>query len=154
MPLTKAPRTASPVKSANPASTPSVPAKRARSATLKTASAKVAKTHALKPADKAKVLVKTAVAKTVAPEAVTRPPKLEKAKKPKLVRDSFTMPKLEYAEIDLLKLRALKLGQVSKKSELLRAGVKALVAMSDSAFLDALAAVPTLKTGRPQASKP
>lgn len=153
MPLTKAPRTASPVKPANTTSTPSAPAKRARSATLKTASAKAAKTR-LKPADQAKVLVKTAVAKSVAPVAVTKPPKLEKAKKPKLVRDSFTMPKLEYAEIDLLKSRALKLGQVSKKSELLRAGVKALVAMSDSAFLDALAAVPTLKTGRPQASKP
>jgi type IV secretory pathway VirB10-like protein len=153
MPLPKAPRATSPAKSANTASTPSVPAKRVRSAPLKTASVKVAKTPAVKPADKVKV-VKPAVPKTVAPVAAAKPQKLEKAKKPKLVRDSFTMPKLEYAEIDLLKSRALKLGQVSKKSELLRAGVKALVAMTDSAFLAALAAVPTLKTGRPQSNKP
>ncbi len=143
MPLTKAPRAARPVKSAsNTTATPSAPAKRVRAAAPKKASAKV--------------VVKPAVTKTVAPVAVTKPQKvekLEKAKKPKLVRDSFTMPKLEYAEIDLLKSRALKLGQASKKSELLRAGVKALTAMSDSAFLAALAAVPTLKTGRPQASK-
>lgn len=72
-----------------------------------------------------------------------------KAAKPKLVRDSFTMPKAEYAAIDLLKQRAAKLARPAKKSELLRAGVKALSALSDKALLAALAAVPTIKTGRP-----
>ena len=65
------------------------------------------------------------------------------------MRDSFTMPKAEYAVIDELKQRAAKLGQPAKKSELLRAGVKALNAMNDAMLRAALLAVPTIKTGRP-----
>ncbi|MDO9166605.1 MAG: hypothetical protein Q7U13_10920 [Rhodoferax sp.] len=72
-----------------------------------------------------------------------------KAKKPKLVRDSFTIPKAEYTVLDDLKQRAGKLASPAKKSELIRAGVKALAAMSDTAFLIALKAVPAIKTGRP-----
>ena len=76
--------------------------------------------------------------------------KFAKVKKPKLVRDSFTIPKDEYVVIDNLKLRAGKLGQPVKKSELLRAGIKALAAMSDIQFKAALSNVPTIKTGRPK----
>jgi hypothetical protein len=39
-----------------------------------------------------------------------------------------------------------------KKTELLRAGIKALAAMSDASFIVALKAVPSLKTGRPSKS--
>lgn len=78
--------------------------------------------------------------------------KLVKAKKPKLVRDSFTIPKAEYTVLDDLKLRSIALAQPIKKSELLRAGIKALAAMSDAAFQAALKAVPTIKTGRPAAN--
>ncbi len=70
-------------------------------------------------------------------------------KKPKLVRDSFTIPKNEYAAIDALKSRAIALGTSVKKSELLRAGLVALQGLSDAAYKAALSAVPTLKTGRP-----
>lgn len=77
-----------------------------------------------------------------------------KAKKPKLVRDSFTMPKPEYAMIDSLKLRAATLASPAKKSELLRAGIKALAGMTDADFIAAVTAVPTLKTGRPKQDKP
>lgn len=73
-------------------------------------------------------------------------------KKPKLVRDSFTIPKDEYAAIDLLKTRAVALGTSIKKSELLRAGLLALQAMNDAGFKQAIAAVPQLKTGRPAAT--
>jgi len=66
------------------------------------------------------------------------------------VRDSFTIPKDEYVVIDLLKVRAGKLGQSVKKSELLRAGIKALAALSDIQFKVALSNVPTIKTGRPK----
>jgi hypothetical protein len=52
-----------------------------------------------------------------------------------------------YAEFP--KQRAGKLSTQIKKSELLRAGIKALAAMSDPAFLSALKLVPTIKTGRP-----
>lgn len=70
-------------------------------------------------------------------------------KKPKLVRDSFTIPKTEFAAIETLKNRAIALGTSVKKSELLRAGLMALQALNDAAYKAALAAVPTLKTGRP-----
>lgn len=79
--------------------------------------------------------------------------KVEKQKKPKLVRDSFTIPKLEYVVLEALKQRATKLTRSVKKSELLRAGIKALAALSDAAFLSALDKVPTIKTGRPASSK-
>ena len=72
-----------------------------------------------------------------------------KTKKIKLVRDSFTIPKPEYLILDNLKLRATDLKHPVKKGELIRAGIKALAAMSDPHFLAALKAVPMLKTGRP-----
>lgn len=75
------------------------------------------------------------------------------AKKPKLVRDSFTIPKDEYAAIGTMKARAEKLGRPAKKSELLRAGLAAIAVLADAAFIAALNAVPTIKTGRPQKSK-
>jgi hypothetical protein len=74
----------------------------------------------------------------------------DKPAKIKLVRDSFTIPKPEYAAIDQLKKRAAKSGLPSKKSEVLRAGLMALAAMGDGAFQAAMSAVPTLKTGRPR----
>lgn len=71
-------------------------------------------------------------------------------KKPKLVRDSFTIPKAEYAAIDSLKDRALAAGRSVKKSELLRAGLLLLTRLDNAALAQALAAVPPLKTGRPK----
>lgn len=83
------------------------------------------------------------------PLAAAKAPKPAKVKKPKLVRDSFTIPKDEYSVLDDLKQRAGRLSSPAKKSELLRAGVKALAAMPDAAFLSALRVVPVVKTGRP-----
>jgi hypothetical protein len=99
----------------------------------------------LKPSTKAGVTESSKI-------RVPAKPKVEKqlkAKKPKLVRDSFTIPKAEYTVMDDLKQRATKLAFPIKKSELLRAGIKALAAMPDQAFLAALQAVPAIKTGRP-----
>lgn len=95
---------------------------------------------------------KAPVNKTVKarPVSTAKPAKAEKPKKPKLVRDSFTIPKAEYVVLDALKLRAAKLTRPAKKSELLRAGIKALAALSDAAFLTALEQVPAIKTGRPK----
>jgi hypothetical protein len=84
-----------------------------------------------------------------APTAKHSEVKLLKAKKPKLVRDSFTIPKLEYLKLEELKHRSVKLGNAIKKSELIRAGIMALAAMSDTNFLKATNAVPAIKTGRP-----
>ena len=115
-----------------------------------TATKTTAKKLAAKPVRK--TAVKKAPVKVATPQPV-KPVKPAKVKKPKLVRDSFTIPKDEYVVIDSLKVRAGKLGQAVKKSELLRAGVKALAAMSDIQFKAALNNVPTIKTGRPKNSK-
>ncbi len=110
-------------------------------------------TTAKAPIKAAPVKSATAKAAQAKPAKPTKAVKPVKAKKPKLVRDSFTIPKDEYVVIDSLKTRAGKLGQAVKKSELLRAGVKALAAMSDIQFKAALNNVPTIKTGRPKSSK-
>lgn len=86
---------------------------------------------------------------TPAPPAIVAGASSEKVRKPKLVRDSFTIPKAEYAVIDSLKQRAAQGGHPVKKSELLRAGLMALAAMKDPALLKTVKAVPPLKTGRP-----
>ncbi len=118
-----------------------------------TATKTTAKKLAAKPVRKTavkKAPVKVATHQPVKPVKAVKPAKV---KKPKLVRDSFTIPKDEYVVIDSLKTRAGKLGQAVKKSDLLRAGVKALAAMSDIQFKAALNNVPTIKTGRPKNSK-
>ena len=123
-----------------------------------------AKAPAAKPAATAKPAAKAAAKpKTVAPAvskpatkpaAAVVPAKETKAKKPKLVRDSFTIPKDEYAVVETLKQRAAALAQPAKKSELLRAGLKLLTTLSDTALRSALQAVPSIKTGRPKAEAP
>ena len=75
----------------------------------------------------------------------------EKMTKPKLVRDSFSMPKADYALIDTLKARAIDGKRPAKKSELLRAGLHALHALSLPALVQALEALTLVKTGRPKA---
>lgn len=71
------------------------------------------------------------------------------ARKPKLVRDSFTFPEADYARIGALKQRAMAAGREVKKSEVLRAGLVALSALSDAALLETLDSVDKLKPGRP-----
>lgn len=128
--------------------------------TRKTAPAKKAATRSApakaKPAAPAVPAAKAAppakAPKAAKPKASAKPVKAEKAdkaKKPKLVRDSFTIPKPEYAVIEVLKQRAARLGRPAKKSEVLRAGVMALEALSDPAFLACVNKVPAIKTGRP-----
>jgi len=86
---------------------------------------------------------------TVASVAAKTEKKKDKAEKVKVVRDSFTIPKTEYAQIAAMKKRAMELGLEVKKSELIRAGLLLLAATSEAAFRKALSQVPTLKTGRP-----
>lgn len=92
--------------------------------------------------------VKTA-SKNTAKEKSIKPVK-EKSVKLKMERDSFTMPKIEYAQFGILKARLEKLGQPAKKSELLRAGIMLLSAMTDTALKTTMTKVPTIKTGRPK----
>jgi len=138
---------------AAPATTPKAkPTKTAKAAAPKAAPVKTAPAKAAKPAAAKKSSTKPAVAKKpVAPKVKLEKP--EKVKKPKLVRDSFTIPKVEYLVLEALKQRAIQLAQPAKKSELLRAGIKALAALSDTDLRTALQAVPAIKTGRPAATK-
>jgi hypothetical protein len=66
-----------------------------------------------------------------------------------MIRDSFTILKPEFAVLETLKLRPAKLATPVKKTELIRAGIKTLAALSDAAFIAAVRSVPNLKTGRP-----
>lgn len=166
--MTPTEKMATPTPAAAPGTTSAAPAKTV-------AAKKPARKAAAKPVatNKAAVVAKPAASKTKAPAAkkpsvaATKPAvkpvakptakpvaaKALKAKKPKMVRDSFTIPKPEYDVLDVLKLRAAKLGNPVKKTELIRAGVKAIAALSDAAFKQALLAVPSLKTGRPAKAK-
>lgn len=110
----------------------------------------ISKPRVATPAKKVAVKLPAKVPAKVLPAATVAKP--DKLKKTKMVRDSFTMPKAEFAVLDLLKSRAANLKTPTKKTELIRAGIKALAAMSDASFLAAVAAVPNLKTGRPAKS--
>jgi hypothetical protein len=71
----------------------------------------------------------------------------------KVIRDSFTMPAAEHQLIGALKNRCIGLGVAIKKSELLRAGLAALVRFPDKKLAKAVAAVESVKTGRPPGKK-
>jgi len=70
--------------------------------------------------------------------------------KAKLVRDSFTMPQKDFALIAVLKDRALGFKRPTKKSELLRAGLQVLAALTAPALRAALESLTPLPTGRPK----
>jgi hypothetical protein len=78
--------------------------------------------------------------------------KKELEKKEKVVRDSFTMPKSDYAKIAALKQKCLDAGVSVKKSEVLRAGLLLLEGTTLENLLAAISAVETVKTGRPSAA--
>lgn len=69
--------------------------------------------------------------------------------KTRLIRDSFTFPENDHALIAALRLRALQAGREVKKSEVLRAGLVALIAMTEPELLATLGQVSRIKTGRP-----
>jgi hypothetical protein len=125
-----------------------------------------AKPKAAKPAGK-KVPVKAAKTKPspkaapkVAPKVAPKPALKDSASKAvaasqpkaklKLVRDSFTMPKADFDLIEVLKKRALNSKRPAKKSELLRAGLHALLALSDAQLVAGLGQLSELKPGRPK----
>lgn len=142
-----------------------------RSATRPKATKAAAPAAAKPPRKSAPVAAKTVAAKA---KAVTRPTarkaspakkpahepaafvarsdnagKPGKTKKPKLVRDSFTMPEEEYALIAALKRRCLNAGVSAKKSEILRAAIANLAKLGDASVVAALRRLEVIKTGRP-----
>lgn len=93
--------------------------------------AKKAVKHVVKPAAKKPV--------KATPKSVAKKPK--KVPKVKVVHDSFTMPQNEYKEIAKIKDAFRKAGLPVKKSEVLRAGLKALGELSMAQMKRTLAAL-------------
>lgn len=97
----------------------------------------------------AKEVKKVAEVKDVKAAKAVKEVKVAKKPKPKVVRDSFTMPQSEYQKIADIKEIGLKSGLQVKKSEVLRAGVLALCAMNEAQLIAALSGLDKIKTGRP-----
>jgi hypothetical protein len=76
--------------------------------------------------------------------------KIKKEHKEKIVRDSFTMPHSEYQKIAEIKEACLKAGMHVKKSEVLRAGLKALCEKNDAQLKQSLRSLEKIQTGRPK----
>lgn len=76
--------------------------------------------------------------------------KAKKNHKEKVVRDSFTMPQSEYQKIAEIKEACLEAGLHVKKSEVLRAGLKALCGMTAAQLKQSLGKLEKIKTGRPK----
>ena len=150
------------------ADTPKVATTKTETPKPATSAAKpVAKATSVKKAAVAKPAAKPAVAKKPAKAAVTKvaAPKaaakkaapLKKAKKEvkkeikvKVVRDSFTMPQGEYQQIADIKAASLKAGMHVKKSEVLRAGLKVLSALTAAELKILLDSLDKIPTGRPK----
>jgi hypothetical protein len=95
--------------------------------------------------------VKTAKTASV-PATVAEKKARVKKEKEKVVRDSFTMPKSDYAKIAELKQRCLDAGLSVKKSELLRAGLNLLAVSPAKRLIAAVQELEAVKTGRPAKS--
>ena len=129
------------------ATTPKATPRKSMVAGAKTA----ARTAAAKtPANAAKKAAAKAPATAPGKPPAPKPAPVDVKVKHKLVRDSFTIPKTEYVDLESLKLRAADLKRPTKKSELIRAGIAVLKKMGDKEFLAAVSGVPSLKTGRPK----
>ena len=117
-----------------------------------TTQAKPTQSKPIQPKVIAKVaakLTRTSGPKVAVKKVAKKDVKKIKPEKIKMERDSFTMPKEEYAQITIMKARLTALGQPAKKSELLRAGIKLLAAMSDNTLKTTLAKIPVIKTEFP-----
>ena len=66
-----------------------------------------------------------------------------------IIRETFSLPPDESAQIDSMRLRSAQAGVMLNRSETIRAGIAALRYLDEKAFAEVVARVPKLKTGRP-----
>ena len=104
----------------------------------------------LKKAPAARKTVAAKIAAVKPEKKVKKEKKVES--KVKVVRDSFTMPQTDYDIIAEIKQKALKAGLHVKKSELLRAGLHVLSALSAAQLKQTMASLEKIKTGRPKSN--
>jgi hypothetical protein len=149
-PVATRPVAARPAARAKTAPAAAPAARRRAPATARAATATATKTAARPAAARKSPPVKKAPHEP-APFAAknNKADKPAKAKKAKLVRDSFTMPDGEYALISALKKRCLDAGVPAKKSEILRAAVANLAKLGDASVVAAVRRLDVIKTGRP-----
>lgn len=140
-------------KIATPKSTKLAPAR--KSMAVSKAAAK--KAPAAKAAAPARKLASKPASKPASGAVKLAPVPEKKAKKAKkeggkikVVRDSFTMPQSDYEKIGELKQLCLKSGMHVKKSELLRAGLRALAKLNATQLKLAVSGLEKIKTGRPK----
>ncbi len=67
----------------------------------------------------------------------------------RVIRDSFTLPSIDYQLIAALRTRCLNSAISATKSEVIRAGLHALERMQDEELLKVIENLPKVKTGRP-----
>ena len=121
------------------------PAKPAvRRAPAKTPAAKVVPPAA----NQVKVARKTRPKPAPAVSSVTLTEANQVVRKPRPVRDSFTMSEAEYALLGRLKLACLDADYEVKKSELVRVGIALVAGLDMVALKDMLVALAPVKPGR------
>ncbi|MDB5764736.1 MAG: hypothetical protein JWQ21_3731, partial [Herminiimonas sp.] len=134
-------------------------AARKKTVATKSSAAKPAAVKSQSPAVKAKPAAAQTKVDAVTPNGAAKPevtsnkvqtelkpltPPKDKLKKPKLVRDSFTMPEAEYQVLGDVKKACIKAGFEVKKSELLRVGVALIQKMDTARLKEVLASLPPL----------
>jgi hypothetical protein len=77
------------------------------------------------------------------------PQRQEPESRTKVIRDSFTLPEDDYTKIAALQERCLGLAKNVTKSEVMRAGLHALEALSDEDLLSMMDGLVKVKAGRP-----
>lgn len=108
------------------------------------------------PAAPAAVDADKVVLAPVVPKVASGParaPKKAKAKAGKVVRDAFSIPKSEHAELKSLRNVLARAGRPATKSEMVRAGLRLLSQRSVSELLAVLEALPVVTKAKGKAKK-
>ncbi|OOZ40496.1 hypothetical protein BOW53_07555 [Solemya pervernicosa gill symbiont] len=96
-----------------------------------------------RPKVKPKAKPKRSSSKRAAPKR-----KVAEAAKGRVKRDLFSMPEHDYALIQQIRQRAMRMGVDSNKSEVIRAGLRNLISLDDAELEDVLSGVERMKPGR------
>ena len=164
-PAAQAPARPKPVKApAKPKVAPKAAASSEAKADVKPAgvssvAAKAVKVKAPRPTKEGKPEKAPKVAKAVKPVKAEKPAKAEKIEKDKpakpervkVVRDSFSVPKSEHAQLKALREALAKEGRIATKSELLRVGIQLLAKeplASLKTLVEGLSVVPKGKSAK------
>ncbi|OFZ70244.1 MAG: hypothetical protein A2Z01_05320 [Betaproteobacteria bacterium RBG_16_58_11] len=123
----------------------------AKSKAASTAAKKGAKPVKKPPLKAAATLAAQPPANSIQAKGKDKKSKPEKKKREKVVRDSYSIPKSQYAQLKTMRTDLAKAGRIASKSELLRAGLALLFRQSTTAvkeLIDALIPAPHGKNAK------